>query len=138
MSLKFNKLEPRPQYNYHRLVTGAPVVADAAIASMDPKTAAHCEGWTSIHAVVLLTGGTTPTVDIEQLARVQYTNASGVEQDILVSQGTTSSLGDRGQVSLTVNGAPTLLRIDAVSGNPTQVEIIIAGDARELADLLAV
>lgn len=135
---KYNQLEARPRYNHHRLITGSPVAADAAIGSMDPKTSLHCEGWSQVRCLALLTGGTTPAINVEQLGRVQYENASGVEVDTLVLQDTFTGIGDGEEFVAVVNGSPTLFRISAVSGSPTQVEILVSGDIKELSDLLAV
>lgn len=123
-----NTVPPRPQFARHRLVTGAPVVADAAAGSLSTALALKCRGWKSIVGFVKLAGGAGPTVTLQLLRVIKYTNSLGVETELYVDGGlTTAALSDEGFFTANVVDDQIFLRISAVTGNPTSVDIHVAG-----------
>lgn len=129
-----NSLYAKPDYNYHRIVQGAPVGADstnlAILLTANPKGAFDCAGYKTVKGFVKLTGGTTPTVGIQPLELVLYNNSS----ELLITASTVASLADGAMFEFTINGGKLFLRINATSGSPTKVEILVAGSERDFND----
>jgi len=127
-----NVLAPRPEYRYHRRLVGAPVVPDTAVlADLDPALALNCSGWRTITGFVRLAGGAAPTVTLQQLKLASYRDGAGALQRRYVPTGyITPPLADNGSFALVVGDGVVLLRVHAVEGNPTSVDVLVAGDAK--------
>jgi hypothetical protein len=140
-------MEPKPRYIHHRNLVGAPVAADhvnigpgspGLIADNKLRGEAGDEtirgsvptaGFKTIDGVVKLTGGAAPTVTLQPLEVIKYkNNGTGEEVDEFVSQGANiGPLSHNDRFSITVNDAMLFLRLHAVTGAPTGVELLIAG-----------
>lgn len=135
----------KPDYSLHRHETGAPVVADSAnldtlySSSVIPpgggapvatkrRDLMDCEGWESVKVYVRLDAG---TVDLVPLEQIQASDSAGAAVDELaVSGAATGALADRDAALVIVNGGRLFLRIGAVAGGPTSVDIYVAGAKR--------
>lgn len=127
-----------PTHQYHRVLSGAPVAADVALP--DPLTAAlitaavNCEGYRSLRVSVQITGGAAPTVTLEQHHLVRFRGDGAAEQAFYQLDRTSAPLANRQGLIAPVGGDLVYFRVSAVTGNPTKVEILVAGDAREGGD----
>ena len=129
-----NTLQALPNYTLHRIETGAPVAADSsdlsALHTAKQRSALNCRGFQRIRCFVKLTGGTTPTVDVEPLERVQYTAtdvARTATDEFKPMRAPIAGLGDGDTFEVDVGGALAFLRISGVNGAPTQIEIFAGG-----------
>lgn len=116
----------RPNYVLHKEWTGAPVADDNPAYQLDPADAQN-NHWCKIHCFVVLEGGTSPTVSIEQLTVAKWDDGSSA-QESLIGVGGLQNLTSGQQFTLNTNGAPFLVRLDSVNGDPTKVQIHVAGD----------
>jgi hypothetical protein len=112
-------------FSRHRLKTGAPVAADAAPDGSFPNRRAllNCRGWDTIIGRVELTGGVGPTVDLEPLLYDQDT-------DSFAKHTLTGALATGDAFECLVVSGRVFLRINAVAGAPTAVEIRVTGGTR--------
>jgi len=146
-----NALEAKPFFTHHRIVL-SPAAENASLA--DPPAAGiqkelllrgasgeemirgalRCGGWKTISVRVEFTGGTTPTITFQPLEVMHYNeDGDGDLKDKLVVQGSNiGPLSDGDSATVTVNGADLFLRIQAVTGAPTKVEVLAAGLERDL------
>lgn len=115
----------RPNYILHREVTGSPVAADGPAWGLSPALLQN-NRWLKLHGFVVITGGTNPTVDIEQLTLANWNDGED-DQVSLIGMGGLQGLTSGQQFSLNTDGAPFLIRISAVSGDPTKVQFHMAG-----------
>ena len=133
MGQSFNAIMPKPDYTHHRVKTGAPAVADVAVASLtatDLRAALNCEGWSSIKVLVKLTGGT--SIDVQPVEVVRYRDDDGASEntseEAIVGGSTEAGVTDGDTFVLAVNGARVYLRVALVTGAVTKVEILAVGD----------
>ena len=128
-----NVLAQRPEYRFHRLEVGTPVVADTAVfANLPIAGAINCAGWRTLTGFVTLAGGAAPTVTLQLLHLTSYVDIAGVQQKKFVPSGyVTAPLEDGQAFSVVVGEGAEFLRIHAVAGNPTSVSVLLAGDARD-------
>lgn len=127
-----NTLKETPQYTLHRLETGAPVAADssdlAVLHTAKSRNALNCRGFRKIRGFIKFTGGAAPTADLQTLERLQFTDPAGDDQDVFkVIRSAILSLSDSQIFEIDVGGSPVFLRVDAVAGAPTQMEVYITG-----------
>lgn len=89
-------------------------------------------GYTSIQGFVTFTGGTAPTVSIQPLELVRWTDIAGVQQSKLAERGSVVGplSGDDSFEVLTPGGGIWVLRITALTGAPTNVSIYCAAGNR--------
>jgi hypothetical protein len=148
-----NSLQGKPFYTHHRIVSadGDPIAKEnTTIAGMitDLKLrgpsgnemlrgVAHAAGWRKIDGRVFLTGGTTPTVTLQAYELIRYKEdfGEGNVVDELVIFGSTIgplSHGDKFPALVENFGASLFFAIDAVTGVPTKVEVMLAGGDRDL------
>ncbi len=122
------QLKSKPFYVRHREVDGAPVAADSAdlstVLTANPRSTVDCAGYESIRGFVRLTGGTAPTVTLQPLELVKYPGGSDF---LAVSGSSSSALSDGDMFEFTPNGAFLFVRMHAVTGSPTKVELFLAG-----------
>ena len=121
------QLRSKPFYNVHRTVEGAPVAADstdlAAVLAANPRSTADCGGYKTVKGFVRLTGGAAPTVTLQPLELLKYEGG----QHLAVTGANTAALSDGQAFDFTVNQALLFARLHAVTGNPTKVEVFLAG-----------
>lgn len=125
MATTYNMLK-LGKWSQHRYVTGSPVTADPAISGTFPipRGALNSREYQRVRFMPLLTGGTTPSVDLEILAYDE-------EADEWGQLDTHSSVGDGSVVVSDVDGLRVYARIEAVSGSPTAVEIRVSPGVRD-------
>lgn len=103
-------------FTQHRKVTGAPVVADSTDLSLiDRRALLHCRSYRTILAQAQLTGGAAPTVTLQPLLY-------DPEKDDFTLLPTLT-LSDGQSEEITVHETRAYLRIHAVAGAPTTVEL---------------
>jgi len=112
----------RGQSSRHRLVTGAPVVVDAAPGGgfPNPRSCLNADGYDTILLAVQITAPGASTVDIQPLL---YDPESGV----FFNHANTGNLSDGDVAEIAAVGGRMFMRIDAVAGNPTSVEFRVEG-----------
>lgn len=141
-------LSAKHRYTRHRRVTGAPVVADTAtledlkVVNVIPpgsgsatdllrKDFIDCSGWKTVRVFVKLAGGTTPTVTLVPLEFIEYIDNAGAEQTSLsILTPSLVGMADTASAVAEINSGKLFLRIGAVTGAPTSVEIHVAGEER--------
>jgi hypothetical protein len=126
-----NTLNQKPNFTRHRTIDGAPVVADSVVYSdFAIREAVNCLGFETIEGYVRISGGVVPTVELENLAVMRYTDEAGVQVEELASVDTSATLSDGDLFEMSVNEGRVFLRLNAVTGSPTKVEIFVAGGKR--------
>ena len=112
----------RGVFSQHRIVTGAPVAVDTAADAVFPlrRGLLNCEGYDTIVATAVITAPGVATVDIEPLIY-------DPDVDTFTAHAATGAISNGQAVEIAALGARVFLRIDAVVGNPTEVEIRVAG-----------
>lgn len=125
MATTYNKLK-MGKWSRHRRVTGSPVAADPAISGTfpDPRGALNSREYQRVRFMPLLTGGSTPSVDLEILAYDEEADEWG-QLDLH------SGVADNAVVASDVDGLRVYARIDAVDGSPTAVEIRVSPGVRD-------
>ena len=120
----------KQRFTLHRVVTGSPAATDTAtLSSLPVKSAVAVAGYDSVLGFVKLAGGSSPKVAIELLERVRYENAVGTEVDEYVSRVSPGPMLSSGQMfRFEVSGGQIFVRIHALDGAPTSVEVYLAGD----------
>lgn len=110
------------RWSEHRVVSGAPVAADAAPSGAFPSRSGllNAKGYDTILASVRLEGGAAPTVTLQPLVYDE-------DLDDFAKHALTGALSDGDTVELLVVGGRAFLRIEATAGNPTKVQIRIKG-----------
>lgn len=105
-------------FSLHREKTGAPVTADSAPDASWPnrREMVSCDGYTTINALVKLTGGTTPTVDLQTLVYDSENDEFGVADEA-------TGVSDADVARMGVHRNRAFLRISGVTGSPTGVEV---------------
>ena len=131
-----NTLEPKPRFTIHRAETGAPVAADSTDLTTLPATGAiHAGTWRTLDGFVKLSGGTTPSVSLIPLMLAQYTDLSDAEVSEYVEMGSAiGPLSDGDSFTVDVSRGRLLMRLHAVAGSPTSVQVLLGGaisDSRE-------
>lgn len=136
-----NAIQPKPVYTVHRKVTGSPVAADNSNLQTlyqvpgNSRAAINCAGWKTVRGFVALEGGTSPTVDLVPLEKVEaeggFPGATDEDAGFAVVGAAIASLADKETFSFPIHGGLLYLRIDAVSGAPTDVRVYLAGEERE-------
>lgn len=119
-----NSLESKPQFTIHRDENGTPVVPDSSVlTTLSLRGAIHCGDWLTVDGFVKLTGGAAPTVSLIPL---MVANHEGGEEYVV--QGTAiGPLVDGESFLVDVYRGRLYLRIDAVTGNPTNVQVLLGG-----------
>jgi hypothetical protein len=126
----------KPKFTRHRSVTGAPVAADSTnlatlfdtpVAGAGASYSGNAKGWDSVDAVVKLSGGASPTVSVQPLLLIEIDGS--LEFVKLGNVLGPFSSGDHFSVD-GVHGGRVFLRIDAVTGAPTGVDLHLAGGKR--------
>lgn len=129
-----NSLYAKPDYNYHRIKDGAPVLADVTnfvtLLATHPRGALDCIGFKTVKGFIKITGGTTPTIAIQPLELVLYNDSS----ELLITASTVTGLVSGTMFEFTINGGKLFLRIAAVSSTPTKIEIFVAGAEKTFND----
>lgn len=123
-----NTLYPAPDFNTHRDIAGAPVTAETVNVANNPvQTALNCMGFDKIAGSVVLTGGAAPTVTIQpyQIKR----NEAAVESWVKLGAAI-GPLNDGEGLEYEAASGRVLLALSAVTGNPTNVRIDVAGTLR--------
>jgi len=111
----------RGRTSRHRLVTGAPVGADAAPGGgfPNPRSCFNADGYDTVLASVQIAPGAA-SVDLQPLL---YDPESGE----FLNHANTGSLTDGDVAEIAAVGGRMFVRIDATVGDPTSVEIRISG-----------
>lgn len=122
-----NGIPKRPNYTLHKEWAGTPVEDDAPAYQLDPSEA-QANHWCTVHCFVVIEGGTNPTVSIEQLTLAKW-NDGTQDKESLIGMGGIQNLTSGQQFSLCLHGAPFLVRLDSVNGDPTKVQLHVAGDS---------
>lgn len=122
-------IDRRPRYRLHRQHTGAPVVQDPALSANFPTAAQalDCQGWKSISVVALLTGGGGPTATYQLCQEVSYKDGAGDEQKFFRVEFTLPALSHQQGILVPVLQGRVFFRLNAVAGNPTAVDLLVAG-----------
>ena len=124
-----NTLEPKPRFTLHRIKNGSPVTADPTdLTTILIRGAIHCSYWLTVDGFVKLAGGASPTVTLIPLMVAKYEDAAGAEQEEYVVQGTAiGPLSDGESFQVETYRGRLYLRIDVVTGNPTNVQVLLGG-----------
>jgi hypothetical protein len=124
-----NNLFAKPDYNQHRVIASPGV--DAAnlvtLVGTHSRAAIDCSGFKTVKGLVRLTGGTTPTITLIPLELARYYTAVGAIEYSFIAGTATAALSDRGTFDVTINGGYLFMRVQAVTGNPTEAQILLAG-----------
>lgn len=106
----------------HRTVSGAPAAADAAPDAAFPHRNAliNCQGYDTILVSVRLQGGVAPTATLEPLLYDE-------DADDFALHDKSGALSNGDTIEVSVMAGRAFIRIDALAGNPTDVEIRIKG-----------
>ncbi len=128
-----NTLEAKSRLTIHRVKTGAPVAADpVTLSQILISGAIQCDGWASLDGFIKLAGGTTPTVSLVPLMVADYGDTDGSEVVEYIVMGTAMGpYSDGDSFRVDVARGRLYLRISAVTGNPTEVKILLGGAARD-------
>lgn len=123
-----NALRTKPYYTPHRVLKAAGgVAADptnlVALATANPRGHADCGGYKSVRGIVKLVGGTTPTVTLQPLELVRREGEADVLAPISAAG---AALSNAGMFDVEVKGGLLFMRVDAVTGTPTEVVISLA------------
>jgi hypothetical protein len=123
MTQQHNALIPA-RWSIHRRKDGTPAVVDGAASNTFPnrRSLLGCDGYTTINALVLLEGGSTPTVDLEALAYDPDQDATPSGDAFAVIDSATG-MTDQEVARITVHRNRVFLRIAAVTGDPTSIEV---------------
>jgi hypothetical protein len=124
MAAADNTLSPG-LWSQHRLVTGAPVAADASVAAAFPALATargfvSTMGYATLKAAVVLAGGTAPT------AKIRPVGVDGSSYVWLAAESS-SLLTNESTGMIDVFGQLVGFVITDVTGSPTSVEIRVTG-----------
>lgn len=136
----------KPDFRRHRLITGAPVAVDAtdlvdlrspdaippgggAAVATPRRDIVDSAGWLTANGVVKLTGGTTPTVTLQVLEDVD--DGDGDVPEFYQNGTDIGPLSDGDMFEVTPVGGRFFIRLSAQSGDPTAVEILLAGSERQ-------
>lgn len=141
-------MKTKPFYEEHRrikspaaenvLITDAGIINDLKLRGPAGdeliRGAMQCHGWKTIDGVVFLTAGTTPTVTLQPLEVVQYKDADGETKDrFVVHSANIGPLNDGDKFSISaVNGGAIFLRLQGVTGAPTEALLALSGGERDL------
>jgi hypothetical protein len=143
-------METKPQFDEARVLTIIPALGEQSNLILWPKTSpiklrgdaddqlirggTNCAGWKTVQCVVVLEGGTTPTVTIQPLEVVEYKlGGDGAWADFLIPVGsTTGALATGDTFDVVIRGGRLHLRLDAATGAPTKARILVAGVERDL------
>lgn len=108
-----------------RSLTGSPVAADSSTIDdthFDPTAAISPAGFKSVMLYVRLTGGSSPNAQLQILHRVPAVSGNGWAVGM-----TSVTLTDGQAMWVETMGRDIFPRVAAVSGNPTGVDIYVAG-----------
>lgn len=135
-----NQLKAKPTYTLHRNKEGSPVGVDTVNLTTlfeepgNDRASINCGGWTTVRGYVVLEGGTNPTVGLQLLEHIQADNAfpsPAVDPDQgFVDIGTAAGLSSGDTFDVTIDQGRLYLRINALTGNPTDVRVYLAGKER--------
>ena len=111
------------KWSQHRYESGSPS-ADAVPSNVFPNRRGllACDGYTTINATVLFTGGTNPTADLDVLAYDEDRDdpASGNAFSVIDSH---TGVEDNETVRCTAHRNRIYIRLSAITGTPTAVEV---------------
>lgn len=120
-------LRSKPFYSRHREVDGTPVAADstdlATVLAANPRSTHDCSGFKTVKGFVRLTGGAAPTVVLQPLELLKYEGG----EHLAVTGANTVALSNGDAFDVTANSAFLFMRLNTITGNPTKVEIFLAG-----------
>lgn len=144
-----SKLEQKPVFILHRnepqggrtlaidaadledLYQGDPLAGPPDITARD-RMAIPCRRFKSVKVYVLLTGGTTPTVDLVPVEVVEgegaFPGATDEDRGFAVMGAATGALSSGDMATIPVNGAFLFLRVNALTGSPTGLKVFVAGE----------
>lgn len=144
-----NMLKEKPEFTLHRdepqgtrslvadasdledLYQGDPGAGPPDITARYRQTL-NCRRWKSVRVFVLLTGGTTPTVDLVPLEVVEaegaFPAATDTDRGFAVMGSATGALSSGESAVVDVNGALLFLRVSALTGSPTGLKVFVAGE----------
>lgn len=104
----------------HRLITGAPAAADSTDLSLiDRKAVCRTDGRENVNVYLKFTGGAGPTADVIPLLY-------DADSDTFVARPKVSALANGTLFVVDTYDLPLYVRIDAVAGNPTAIEVRVA------------
>jgi len=111
----------------HRALTGAPVTADSSTiddAHFPQTDGVLCTGWKSVAIFAVLTAGGATTWTLQTLIRA---GATATTADSWIYDAAGSATNSRVPIIVNVMGRLIYPRISALTGNPTAVDIYVAG-----------
>jgi len=135
-----NVLYAKPNYNTHREIrkydgaTGAPLAVDddsadlAVVKAANPKGPLDCGGFDTVFVAVDITAGGAADVTLQPLEAVTKPDGSWEFRVLAANIGPINEASQLQEV--TVNGGNVFLRLHDTNGNPTVVEILVAGGAQ--------
>jgi hypothetical protein len=91
-----------------------------------------CKRWKSIRVLVLLSGGTTPTVELTPLEVVEaegaFAGADDADRGFVVMGAATSALSSGDSAVIDVDCGSVFLRVSALTGAPTGLKVFVTGE----------
>lgn len=128
-----NTLKSKPKFTLHRRAVGSPVAADDSdLSNINVRGAIHCDDWLVVDGYVTLAGGSSPTVTLVPLFLSQYEEADQSEtEEYYVAGDAMGPYADGESFTVEVYRGQLFMRIDAVTGNPTLVKVMLGGAQKD-------
>lgn len=124
-----NVIYAKPDYNVHRALAGSPVALDSAnlttLKADNPHGPMDCGGFETVAVAVSITAAGAADVTLQPLEAIMLPDGTW---EFRVLAGNIGPINEASLIQeVTVYGGRLFLRLHATNGNPTAVDILVAG-----------